>query len=142
VPALTRFNAISLAKADDNSKQNEFVIIASSVLGLNSIAAAIAPLLLGRVMVFLGDESLFLGLALASGIAAVYIGLQSVSGKSVVVDEQMPFVASGYETVPASFDNDPRSPDGSEADLEPMPERPAYAEFEAEFDFDELLEEE
>ena len=134
--------AISLAKAADNSKQSEFVIIASSVLLLNSIAAAIAPLLLGRVMVFLGDESLFLGLALASGVAAVYIGLQSVSGKSVVVDEQTPFVASGYETVPASFDNDPRSPDGSEADLEPMPERPAYAEFEAEFDFDELLEEE
>lgn len=128
--------AVSLAKAADNSKPSEFVTIASSVLLLNSLAAATAPLLLGQMMAVYGSKFLFLGIAAYAAVAAVYIVMQPPGKTAVPVDEQSPFVAAGYDTAPASFDNDPRSPEESEADLEPVPERPAYAELEAEFDYD------
>ena len=128
--------AVSLAKAADNSKPSEFVTIASSVLLLNSLAAATAPLLLGQLMAMYGSHVLFLGVAAYAAVAAVYIAVQPPGATAVPVEDQRPFVAAGYDTAPASFDNDPRSPDESEADLEPIPERPAYAEFEAEFDYD------
>lgn len=134
--------AVSLAKAADNSKQSEFVTIASSVLLLNSLGAAIAPLLIGQLMGLFGDRALFLGIAVASGLASAYMLLEARSGRQVDVDEQLPFVAAGSETVPASFDSDPRSPEGSSADLAPSPEKPAFAEFEAGFDYDELIGEE
>ena len=134
--------AVSLAKAADNSQPEEFVTIASSVLLLNSLAAATAPLVIGQLMSLFGSHWLFLGIAICSVVAAGYIIVQPPGKTAVPVDEQSPFVAAGYDTAPASFDNDPRSPDGSEADLEPLPERPSYAEFEAEFDYEEVFAEE
>ena len=87
-------------------------------------------------MAMYGSHVLFLGVAAYAAVAAVYIAVQPPGETAVPVEDQRPFVAAGYDTAPASFDNDPRSPDESEADLEPIPERPAYAEFEAEFDYD------
>ncbi len=134
--------AVSLAKAADNSKPDEFVTIASSVLLLNSLAAATAPLAIGQMMSLFGSSFLFFGIAGFSVIAALYIMLQPLGKTAVSVQDQSPFVAAGLDTAPASFDNDPRSPEASEADLQPLPERPSYSEFEAEFDYDEVFTEE
>ena len=121
--------AVSLAKAADNAAEGEFVTIASSVLLLNSLGAATAPLVIGQLMGWIGDRALFQGIAGFSAVAALYMLLQARTGKQVNVEEQIPYVAAASETAPASFDNDPRSPEESEADLMPMPERPSIAEF-------------
>lgn len=120
--------AVALARAADSSDPSEFVTMGSSVLLLNAVGAAIAPLLIGQLMVQVGSEALFWGLATLSVVAGGYIMLQPKGSSGVTVEEQAPFVAAGYETVPASFDNDPRSPEESEADLEPVPEAPSYSE--------------
>ena len=134
--------AVSLAKAADNSKPEEFVTIASSVLLLNSMGAAISPLLIGQLMGYTGDSALFIGIACAALVAGIYMLLQARTGTQIDVEDQTQFVAAGADTVPASFDGDPRSPEDSDADLDPMPERPAYAEFEQAFDLEEVVAEE
>ncbi len=100
--------AVSLAKAADNSKSNEFVTIASSLLLLNSFGAAIGPVIFGQLMLLMGDWALFIGASAASALAAVYIALQPKSITGVSVEDQSPFVPAGSETVPGSFDSDPR----------------------------------
>lgn len=100
--------AVSLAKAADNSKSHEFVTIGSSLLLLNSLGAAIGPVIFGQLMLVLGDWALFMGASAASALAAVYIARQPKSVTAVSVEEQSPFVPAGSETVPGSFDSDPR----------------------------------
>ena len=89
-----------------------------------------------------GDAALFLGISGCSAVAAIYILAQPRGETAVPVTEQSPFVAAGYDTAPASFEADPRSPEESQGELEPLPERPSYAAFEAEFDYDEVFTEE
>lgn len=133
--------AVALAKAADNSEPSEFVTIASSVLLQQNLGAVVAPLLIGQFMEILGDRALFLSIAGCAGLATVYIAFQPKGKTAVSVDDQAPFVAAGYETAPASFDNDPRNEEEIEGDLEPSPELPSYAEFEGESDVEEELRE-
>ena len=130
--------SISLAKAADNSKREEFVTIGTSVLLLNSLAAAVAPVIFGQVMGLAGEWALFGCIGAASFLGGVYIFLQPKGETAVEVEAQSSFVAAGAETVPASFDSDPRGPEVSEADLSPAEELPAIHE--AENDADDRVE--
>lgn len=132
--------AVSLAKAADNSEPEEFVTIGSSVLLLNALGSVMAPLLVGQLMASFGDAALFLGISGVCTLGAVYTALQPKGKTAVAIDEQTPFVAAVHETVPASFDNDPRSPEDAEDGIDPAPEMPAFAELEASYGSEELLE--
>ena len=120
--------AVSLAKAADNSKSNEFVTIGSSLLLLNSLGAAIGPVLLGQLMLVLGDWALFVGASAVSALAALYIARQPKSVTAVSVADQSPFVAAGSETVPGSFDGDPRKSALDDESIPAASEAPSVAD--------------
>ncbi|MCB1675799.1 MAG: MFS transporter, partial [Halioglobus sp.] len=118
--------AISLATAADVSAAEEFVEIGTSVLMLNAIGAASAPLLLGQLMSFWGDTALFWSFAATCALFAVYLALQTREARAVTVQEQTPFAAAASEMAPASFELDPRGPDHPEDDPQhtaPPPEQ-------------------
>ncbi|EED36346.1 major facilitator superfamily protein [Luminiphilus syltensis NOR5-1B] len=100
---------LSLAKASDNSERDEFVLIGSSVLLLHALGAALAPLAVGPLMNQFGPQALFSSLSILSVLFGLYIVLQPRSETAVAAAVQGSFIAVGVETVPASFEIDPRS---------------------------------
>jgi MFS family permease len=109
--------AVSLAKAADNSKREEFVTIGSSVLLLNALGSASSSLLIGWAMRSIGDGALFAFLGIASFITGVFIVLQPPGRTAVTIEEQGAFIAATSAMAPAAFDQDPRSDE--EVEYEP-----------------------
>ncbi|MFV0276528.1 MAG: MFS transporter, partial [Parahaliea sp.] len=100
--------AISLAMAADNSSSGEFVEIGTSVLMLNSLSAATAPLLLGQLMTALTPVVLFWASSALCGVFSLYMAFQCTRKRAFAVEEQTPFSAAGTEAAPTAFDLDPR----------------------------------
>ncbi len=111
--------AMSLAMAADNSERQEFVEVGTSVLMLNALAAAFAPLLLGQLMTALDPSALFWTSSTICILFSMYIALQLRHRAAVTVEEQMPFEAAGMEAAPTAFDLDPRGEEDAIGDLIP-----------------------
>jgi len=125
--------AVSLAKAADNSKREEFVTIGSSVLLLNALGSASAALVVGWAMRSLGDAALFAFVGVASLVTGVFIILQPPGRTAVTIDEQGAFIPATSAMAPAAFDQDPRSDE--EVEYEPV--APVDGELDAPLDFTE-----
>jgi MFS family permease len=123
--------AVSLAKAADNSKREEFVTIGSSVLLLNALGSASAALVVGWAMRSLGDSALFAFVGVASLVTGVFIILQPPGRTAVTIEEQGAFIPATSAMAPAAFDQDPRSDE--EVEYEPV--TPPDSEFDAPLEF-------
>jgi MFS family permease len=123
--------AIALAVAADHSSSDEFVTIGTSVLLLNALAAAVAPLGLGQLMDQFGAPALFWAFAVMLLLGAVYMAVQRRVVPSLAVEAQVPFSAAGPDVAPAAFDLDPRGPENAEGELQPMEERPPLSQGQA-----------
>lgn len=125
--------AVSLAKAADNSKREEFVTIGSSVLLLNALGSASSSLVIGWAMRSMGDGALFALVGIASLITGVFIILQPPGRTAVTIEEQGAFIPATSAMAPAAFDQDPRSDE--EVEYEPV--TPADGEIDAPLEFTE-----
>lgn len=103
--------AISLATAADVAVGDEFVVIGTSVLMLNAIGAAVAPLPLGHLMAIFGPPALFTSFAVMCGLFAILFIALSQTPRAISVEEQTPFNAAASDVAPVSFEFDPRSPE-------------------------------
>jgi MFS family permease len=101
--------AISLATAADVCEGDEFVTIGTSVLLLNALGAALAPLILGQLMTHLAATALFWSFAVLCTVFGVYLWLQLRSPRAVPVTEQTPFKPAANDAAPAAFEMDPRT---------------------------------
>ena len=110
--------AVSLAKAADNSKREEFVTIGSSVLLLNALGSASSSLVIGWAMRSMGDGALFALVGAASLVTGVFIILQPPGRTAVTIEEQGAFIPATSAMAPAAFDQDPRSDE--EVEYEPV----------------------
>lgn len=112
--------AISLAAAADNSSAEEFVEIGTSVLLLNAIGAASAPIVLGQLMSLFDATALFWSFAGLSALFSLYLAVQTRdTGQVVAAEDQVPFSAAAPEAAPTGFGLDPRGPEDSMGDLQP-----------------------
>ena len=109
--------AVSLAKAGDNSKSEEFVTIGSSVLLLNALGSASSALVIGWAMRTMGDGALFGFAGVASLITGAFIILQPPGRTAVSITDQGSFIPATSAMAPAAFDQDPRS---DEVEYEPV----------------------
>ncbi len=130
--------AISLAMAADNSERSEFVEVGTSVLMLNALAAAFAPLLLGQLMTAFDPSVLFWASAVICALFSVYMAIQCRHRAPVTVEDQTPFSAAGMEAAPTAFDLDPRGEEDAVGDLIPDA---VLEEMEAEEALEETVEE-
>lgn len=101
--------AISLATAADVSESSEFVEIGTSVLLLNAIGAALAPLALGPLMALIDATALFWAFAGICALFASYLALQLRAPRAISVDAQTPFGVAANEAAPVGFEMDPRT---------------------------------
>ncbi len=101
--------AMSLATAADVSEGSEFVTIGTSVLMLNALGAAFAPLLLGQLMVQMQGTALFWAFAAMAAFFGGYFLLQLRTPRAVPVAEQTPFEVAAADAAPAAFEMDPRT---------------------------------
>ncbi len=112
--------AISLATAADNSSAEEFVEIGTSVLLLNALGAASAPVLLGQLMSLFDATALFWSFAALSALFSVYLTVQTRDKDQIVaVGDHVPFSAAAPEAAPTGFSLDPRGPEDAVGDLQP-----------------------
>ena len=111
--------AVSLAKAADNSKPDEFVMLGSSALLLNALGASGGALVFGFAIRWLGNESLFIAVGLASLLFGVFMSLQPRGKTAVATEEQSEFVGTTSAMAPIALQQDPRS---SEATTDATPE--------------------
>ena len=125
--------AVSLAKAADNSKREEFVTIGSSVLLLNALGSASSSLIIGWTMRTVGDGALFALVGTASLVTGVFIVLQPPGRTAVTIEEQGAFIPATSAIAPAAFDQDPRSDE--EVEYEPV--APADGESDVPLEFAE-----
>ena len=123
--------AVSLAKAADNSKREEFVTIGSSDLLLNALGSASAALVVGWAMRSLGDGALFAFVGVASLVTGVFVILQPPGRTSVTIEEQGAFIPATSAMAPAAFDQDPRS----DEEMEYEPVIPPDSELDAPLEF-------
>ncbi|PLW68868.1 MFS transporter [Pseudohalioglobus lutimaris] len=100
--------AMALATVADVSASDEFVQVGTSVLLLNALGAALAPLPLGQLMAVAGPSSLFWAFSGICLTMSVYLGFQFRNPRAVSVEEQTPFKAAGADTAPAVLEMDPR----------------------------------
>jgi hypothetical protein len=105
--------AISLATAADVSDGSEFVTIGTSVLMLNALGAAFAPLLLGPLMSQLQATALFWAFAFICALFSAYLLLQLRTHRAVAVFDQTPFKGAAAESAPVAFEMDPRTEEES-----------------------------
>ncbi|MGB0764259.1 MAG: MFS transporter [Luminiphilus sp.] len=101
--------AVSLAKAADNSKRDEFVMLGSSVLLLNALGAAGGALVFGFAMRWLGNEALFIAVGCASLLFGLFIAIQPRGRTAVATAEQSEFVGTTSAMAPIALQQDPRS---------------------------------
>lgn len=106
--------ALSLATAADVSSSEEFVEIGTSVLLLNALAAAVAPLPLGQVMTRFGPPSLFIAFGIICLLFGALFLVLTRAPRVVSVKEQTPFTAAASDVAPLSFELDPRGSEHSE----------------------------
>ena len=125
--------AVSLAKAADNSKREEFVTIGSSVLLLNALGSASSSLVIGWAMRSMGDGALFALVGIASLVTGIFIIFQPPGRTAVTIEEQGAFIPATSAMAPAAFDQDPRSDE--EVEYEPV--APADGEIDAPLEFTE-----
>ena len=125
--------AVSLAKAADNSKREEFVTIGSSILLLNALGSASSSLVIGWAMRSMGDGALFALVGAASLVTGVFIILQPPGRTAVTIEEQGAFIPATSAMAPAAFDQDPRSDE--EVEYEPV--APVDGESDAPLEFAE-----
>ena len=112
--------AISLATAADNSSAEEFVEIGTSVLLLNALGAASAPILLGQLMSLYDATALFWSFSALSAVFTIYLAVQTRDkGQVVAAEDQVPFSAAATEAAPTGFGLDPRGPEDAVGDLLP-----------------------
>lgn len=112
--------AISLATAADNSSAEEFVEIGTSVLLLNALGAASAPILLGQLMSLFDATALFWSFAALSGLFSVYLAVQTRNkDHAAMTKDHVPFSAAAPEIAPSGLGLDPRGPEASVEDLQP-----------------------
>ncbi|MEZ5554943.1 MFS transporter [Haliea sp.] len=112
--------AISLATAADNSSAEEFVEIGTSVLLLNALGAASAPILLGQLMSLYDATALFWSFGALCAVFTVYLAIQTRDkGQVVAAKDQVPFSAAATEAAPTGFGLDPRGPEDAVGDLLP-----------------------
>lgn len=107
--------AMSLATAADVSHGSEFVTIGTSVLLLNALGAAFAPLLLGQLMSELHVTALFWSFAAVSALFAGYLWLQLRFPRAVPVADQTPFGVAAADAAPSAFEMDPRTQEDNTA---------------------------
>lgn len=103
--------AIALATAADVSSSEEFVTIGTTILLLNSLAAALAAIVFGQLMNSFGSMSLFWSFATLCLIFTGYLLWQLRKPRLVSVTDQTPFNMAAPNAAPGSFDLDPRSPE-------------------------------
>lgn len=125
--------AISLAMAADNSSSSEFVEIGTSVLMLNALCSAAAPLLLGQAMTAFGAAALFWVSGGICALFALYVGIQCIRTDRLPLEEQTPFEAAAMESAPTAFDLDPRGLEEETGDLVPV-QREGWEEDEEELE--------
>ncbi|MDZ7785158.1 MAG: MFS transporter [Halioglobus sp.] len=101
--------AISLATAADVCEWHEFVEIGTTVLMLNAVASAVAPLALGPLMTRYDDSVLFTALAATCAGFAVYFTVNLRTPRSVSVEAQRPFEPAVDTGAPTGFELDPRT---------------------------------
>jgi MFS family permease len=102
--------SVALATAADVAEQDEFVEIGTSVLLLNALGGAVAPLILGPLMTALGGPALFWTFAVLSGLFAGLFHLLARTPRVVSVEAQLPFSPAASDAAPSSFELDPRNP--------------------------------
>jgi MFS family permease len=100
--------SVALATAADVANEDEFVAMGTSVLLLNALGGAVAPLALGPLMTALGAPSLFWSFAVLGGLFAALLYRLTRTPRAVSVAAQMPFTAAAPDVAPTSFDLDPR----------------------------------
>ena len=101
--------SVALATAADVAGDNEFVEIGTSVLLLNALGGAVAPLLLAPLMTALGAPALFWAFTATCGLFAGVFFALTRAPRSVAVAAQVPFKAAAPDVAPTSFDLDPRA---------------------------------
>ncbi len=106
--------AIALATAADVAASDEFVEIGTSVLLLNALGAALAPIPLGQLMAAFDPRALFWSFTVICLLFAVYVAIQTRSPRAVAIREQIPFSAAASDTAPVAFELDPRAPVAAE----------------------------
>ena len=121
--------AISLATAADVSDSSEFIGIGTTLLLINALGSAVAPLLLGPLMSKFAAAALFWAFSLICGVFALYLARQLRTPRNIAVEEQVPFEAAGLDVAPIAFELDPRAADDA-ADAEAAA---TFAEREEEF---------
>mgnify|MGYP003633174445 CR=1 FL=1 len=106
--------------AADNSSAEEFVEIGTSVLLLNALGAASAPILLGQLMSLYDATALFWSFSALSAVFTIYLAVQTRDkGQVVAAEDQVPFSAAATEAAPTGFGLDPRGPEDAVGDLLP-----------------------
>lgn len=100
--------AISLATAADVAESDEFVTLGTSVLMLNALGAAVAPLFLGQLMTHLGATALFWAFAGICAVFGGYLLLQLRAPRAIEVAAQTPFELAAHDAAPVAFEMDPR----------------------------------
>lgn len=109
--------ALSLAKAADNTSRDEFVTVASSVLMLNAMGAALAPIGIGWAMRALGPEALFYAIAVTAALCGVFTLSHAIWGTKRTAEDQTQFVATTSAQAPAAFAQDPRASEQVEVEV-------------------------
>lgn len=108
--------SVALATAADVASDKEFVEIGTSVLLLNALGGAIAPLLLAPLMTALGAPALFWAFTATCGLFTGIFFALTRAPRSVAVEAQVPFKAAAPDVAPNSFDLDPRASEHSGKD--------------------------
>ena len=101
-------------------RSEEFVEIGTSVLLLNALGAASAPILLGQLMSLYDATALFWSFSALSAVFTIYLAVQTRDkGQVVAAEDQVPFSAAATEAAPTGFGLDPRGPEDAVGDLLP-----------------------
>ncbi len=118
IPAVLFFGAtvmplysVSLATAADVAGPSEFVEIGTSVLLINALGGAVAPLALGPLMTIFGATALFWSFTLLCTAFSILLYLLVRVPRAVPVENQVPFTVAAPDAAPISFDLDPRGPE-------------------------------
>ncbi len=103
--------ALSLATAADNAAKEEFIILGTSLILLNALGSAIAPLLLGSVMSAFGAPALFWSFSFVCLVLTLYVAIQYCYRTTATPDEQLPYAIFSQDIAPLGLELDPRGPE-------------------------------
>lgn len=109
---LTQYS-LCVAHTNDFAKPDEFVTVASGLVILYGLGAAIGPIVGGPLMAAFGPDALFFMVAAVS-LALAFFGLYRMTRRAAPADEQNADFAATTAT-PAAAIIDPRAPDDPDA---------------------------